>query len=326
MKQWQEFYGKQSNARVNANFVCAADELGLILVSGADAGEFLQNQLSNDIDFIDESRSQLSSYSTPKGRMLGIFRVIQISNGYLLITTRSMVLPLLEILYKYIVQAQVTLADASDYFARIALQTDHAEVIEHPLLPAQTGSVLQNDSVISLQLEPLGSQQRYLLMCLSADEAIELWHGFAAQLQVAGFNSWRLADIKAGLPAIYPQTMEQFVLQMANLGALDGVSFKKGCYPGQEIVARMQYLGKLKRRMFLARIDTNNLPLPGDELVAPGKTDVDGSGKIVDAEFDQDGVCHCLYIAQISKADTGNLQLLDQPQSKIKNLDLPYII
>jgi folate-binding protein YgfZ len=235
-----------------------------------------------------------------------------------------MVLPLLEILYKYIVQAQVTLADASDHFARIALQTDRVELIEHPLLPTEPGAVLQNDTVISLQLEPLGSQQRTLLMCLSADEAIELWQDFATQLQVAGFSSWRLADIKAGLPVIYPQTMEQFVLQMANLGVLGGVSFKKGCYPGQEIVARMQYLGKLKRRMFLARIDTDNLPLPGDELVTPGKSDADGSGKIVDAEFDPDGVCYCLYIAQISKADAGNLQLLDQPQSRIENLDLPY--
>ena len=325
MKQWQEFNEQQGDGtRVSENFVCAADELGLILVTGADARDFLQNQLSNDIDFIDESCSQISSYSTPKGRMLGIFRVIQVSNGYLLITAKSMVLPLLEKLYRYIVQTQVNLADASDYFARIALQTDRAEVIEHPLLPAKPGAVLQNDSVISLQLESLGSQQRYLLMCLSADEAIELWRSFAAQLQVAGFSSWRLADIKAGLPAIYPQTTEQFVLQMANLGALGGVSFKKGCYPGQEIVARMQYLGKLKRRMFLARLETDSLPLPGDELVALGKTEIDGSGKVVDAEFDQDGVCHCLYIAQISKANTGSLQLLKQPLSRIQNVDLPY--
>ena len=325
MKQWQEFSEKDSrDTRDSENFVCAADELGLILVNGADARDFLQNQLSNDIDFIDESSSQISSYSTPKGRLLGIFRVIQISNGYILITARSMVLPLLEKLYKYIVQAQVTLADASDYFARIALQTDRTEVIEHPLLPAKPGAVLQNDSVISLQLEPLGAQQRYLLMCLSADEAIGLWRSFATQLQVTGFSSWRLADIKAGVPVIYPQTSEQFVLQMANLGQLGGVSFQKGCYPGQEIVARMQYLGKLKRRMFLAQLETDNLPLPGDELVNQGKTDVDGSGKIVDAEFDRDGVCHCLYIAQINKADAGTLQLLKQPQVKIENLELPY--
>jgi folate-binding protein YgfZ len=324
MKQWQEFSARQSDICVSENFVCAADELGLIMVSGADARDFLQNQLSNDIDFIDESRSQISSYSTPKGRMLGIFRVVQISNGYILITARTMVLPLLETLYKYIVQTQVTLADASDYFARIALQTDLAEVIEHPLLAAQPGAVLQNDSVISLQLDALGSQRRYLLMCLSAEEAIELWCGFANQLQVAGFTSWRLAEIKAGMPAIYPQTAEQFVLQMANLGVLDAVSFKKGCYPGQEIVARMQYLGKLKRRMFLARLETDSLPLPGDELVTRGKIEIDGSGKVVDAEFDQDGVCHCLYIAQISKADAGSLQLLKQPQVAIQNVDLPY--
>ena len=324
MKQWLEFSEKQSSTRVSEDFVCAGDELGLILVNGADARDFLQNQLSNDIDFIDESHSQISSYSTPKGRMLGIFRVVQISNGYILITARSMVLPLLETLYRYIVQAQVTLADASDYFARIALQTNRNEVIGHSLLPARSGEVLQNDTVISLQLEPLGTQQRFLILCLSADEAIDLWTDFSRQLQVAGFSSWRLADIKAGLPAIYPQTTEQFVLQMANLGALGGVSFKKGCYPGQEIVARMQYLGKLKRRMFLARIETDTLPLPGDELVNQGKTDIDGSGKVVDAEFDQDGVCHCLYIAQISKADAGTLQLLNQSQSRIENVELPY--
>jgi folate-binding protein YgfZ len=324
MKQWQEFSTKQSDTRVSENFICAADELGLILVNGVDARDFLHNQLSNDIGFIDESHSQISSYSTPKGRLLGIFRVIQISNGYILITARSMVLPLMERLYKYIVQAQVTLADASDFFARMTLQTDRAEVIEHPLLPAEPGAVLQNDSVISLQLEPLGPQQRYLIMCLSADEAIKLWESFSLQLQLAGFSSWRLADIKAGMPVIYPQTMEQFVLQMANLGVLNGVSFKKGCYPGQEIVARMQYLGKLKRRMFLARIETDSLPLAGDELVTRGKTDIDGSGKVVDAEFDQDGVCHCLYIAQISKAEADNLQLLNQPLSRIHNVDLPY--
>lgn len=326
MKRWQAFPGKQRVQRVTQNFLCAGDELGLILVNGPDAQDFLQNQLSNDIDFIDESRFQLSSYSTPKGRLVGIFRIIQINNGYLLVTNRSMILPLLERLYHYIVGAEVTLADASDYFARFLLQTDQAEILEHALLPQEPGGVLQNDSVISLQLEALGEQRRFLLMCLSADEAIELWNGFASKLQVARFGAWRLSEIKSGIPAIYPDTSEEFVLQMANLGFLDAVSFKKGCYPGQEIVARMQYLGKLKRRMFLARLDTTELPAAGDELVSEGKSEADGSGKVVDAEFDGDGVCHCLYIAQIAKAEAGSLRLLKQPETKIQNLDLPYPI
>jgi len=326
MKPWEEFTSKQSSTLVGADFICAADELGLILVSGEDANEFLQNQLSHDINLIDESGFQLSSYSTPKGRMLGIFRVIQISNGYLLLTTRSMVLPLLEQLFKFIVQSRVALADASDYFAMIGIQTDHLKLNGLPVMPAEPGMVVQNDSVISLQLEPLGSQQRYLLMYLSADKAIATWDKLAPQLQVAGYSSWQLSEIRAGIPVIYPQTSEEFVLQMANLGALGGVSFKKGCYPGQEIVARMQYLGKLKRRMFLARIETDCLPLPGDDLVTKGKTVVDGSGKVVDAEFDQEGICHCLYIAQIAKAEAGSLELLKQPESRIENVDLPYAL
>jgi hypothetical protein len=326
MKQWQEFAAKQSTAQATDNFICAADEWGLILVNGADATDFLQNQLSNDIHLIDENHYQLSSYSTPKGRLVGIFRIIRISNGYILVTARSMVLPLLERLYRYIVQAQVTVADASDYFARIALQTDAAAVIQHPLLPDSAGSVWQNDSVISLQLEPLAGQRRFVLLCLAADEAIDLWNEFARQLQVAGFDALRLSEIKAGIPVIYPETSEDFVLQMANLGVLDGVSFKKGCYPGQEIVARMQYLGKLKRRMYLARLDTEQLPQPGDALVVEGKTEIDGSGIVVDAQFDQHGVCYCLYIAQIAKADAGKLRLLSQPAVGPHNLDLPYPI
>ena len=324
MKQWQEFIEAQPRPLVEENFICDASDLGLILVTGDDAEHFLQNQLSHDVSLIDEESHQLSSYSTPKGRMLGIFRVVQISNGYILVAPRASVHPLMQRLHHYIVQARVNLADASDHFARFAMHTDSAEIAGHPLLPREPGQTLQNDSLISLQLEPYSNQRRYLVMCLAEEEAIDLWNSFAAHLQPAAFDAWRLADIRAGIPTIYPETAEEFVLQMANLTALNGVSFKKGCYPGQEIVARMQYLGKLKRRMFLARIETGQLPQPGDELVASGKQEADGSGKVVDAAFDSSGDCYCLYIAQIAKAESGGLQLLAQPESKIENLDLPY--
>ncbi len=324
MKHWQQFAARHSDARSNANFVCDAEPLGLILVSGADARDFLQNQLSNDIGLIDETRLQLSSYSTPKGRMLGIFRVIQVSNGYLLLTVKSMVPPLLERLFHFVVQSRVQLADASDYFARIALVTDNPRVLEHELLPREAGAVLQTDSVIAMQLEPLGPQRRFMFMCLNGSGAIELWEQFAARLDTADFDSWRLSEIRAGIPAIYPATSEEFVLQMANLGALGGVSFRKGCYPGQEIVARMQYLGKLKRRMFLAELDTARLPRPGDELVNDGGLEADGSGTVVDAEFDTEGLCHCLYVAQIARAEAGSLRLLAQPDTRIRNVALPY--
>jgi hypothetical protein len=324
MKHWQEFGERHSDILASENFVCDADALGVILVSGPDAGEFLQNQVSSDIGQLDESRLQLSSYSTPKGRMVGIFRVVQVSNGYLLLTVKPMVLPVLERLYHYIVQSDVKLADASDYFARMALVTDNPQLLGDESLPREPGEVLQTDSTIAMQLEPLGAQRRFLLMCLNGAGAIELWRHYAELLQVADFKSWRLAEIRAGIPVIYPRTREEFVLQMTNLGVLGGVSFKKGCYPGQEIVARMQYLGKLKRRMFLAELETDRLPQPGDELVVEGKRQADGSGMVVDAEFDPEGLCHCLYVAQISRAESGSLRLLDQPDTVIGNVELPY--
>jgi folate-binding protein YgfZ len=191
-------------------------------------------------------------------------------------------------------------------------------------LPNEPNAVLQNDSVISLQLNQLGDQHRYLFLCLSLDEAKSLWQQFSVDLDIANFESWRLSDIRAGIPNIYPQTVEQFVLQMSNLDLLDGVSFKKGCYPGQEIIARMHYLGKLKRRLFLATLETSQCPLPGDEICTKAATSVDGSGMVVDAVIDDKGICHCLYIAQIKKANKQSLCLVNQPMVSLNRADLPY--
>jgi folate-binding protein YgfZ len=326
MQDWQTFIDTQSAKMLSENFLCDASELGLILVNGEGAESFLQNQLSNDISHIGEDRFQLSGYSTAKGRMLSIFQVIRISNGFILITPFSMVDSLLQRLQMFVVQAKVTLANASGHFARFAIQTDKQEVINHPLLPVNEGAVIQNDSIISLQFSNLNSQKRYLVLCLSPDEAKSLWGEFGKNLQVAHFGAWRLSQIKSGIPTIYPQTSEEFVLQMANLDLLEGVSFKKGCYPGQEIIARMHYLGKLKRRLFLTSFETDKCPLPGDEISTRGVESADGSGKVVDAVIDDTGLCHCLYIAQIQKAVAEKLCLLNQPQIKIASIAMPYTV
>ena len=324
MKEWQTFVETQASAMKTSNFICDASELGLILVTGEDAENFLQNQFSNDIGHIDESRFQLSSYSTPKGRLLAIFQIVQISNGYLLITPLSLVESLLQRLQMFVIQAKVNLANASDHFARIVLQTDNNNVTQHPLLAQQAGQVLQGETVISLQFNGINNENRYLVLCLSFDEAKSLWEEFSQDLAVASFDAWRLSEIRAGMPVIYPQTSEEFVLQMSNLDLLDGVSFKKGCYPGQEIVARMHYLGKLKRRMFLTTLETDQCPAPGDEISAKGAESADGSGKVIDAVSDNDGLCHCLYVAQIKKAANNELCLLDQPQVVLTPVELPY--
>ena len=324
MKDWQAFAETPSVTIEASNFICDASETGLILVTGEDAESFLQNQFSNDISLIDETRFQLSSYSTPKGRLLAIFKVVKISNGYLLITPISLVEPLLKRLQMFVIQARVNLADASGHFVRFAIQTGNSQITGHPLLASQTGQVKAGESVISLQFSSVNGENRYLVMCLSIDEAKLLWDEFSHHLKVASFDAWRLSEIKAGMPIVYPQTSEEFVLQMSNLDLLEGVSFKKGCYPGQEIVARMHYLGKLKRRMFLTTLKTDLCPLPGDEIARKGAESADGSGKVVDAVADNNGLCHCLYIAQINKVENNELCLLSQPQLDMAVDELPY--
>ena len=258
--------------------------------------------------------------------MLAIFQVIRIANGFILITPRAMVETLLQRLQMFVVQSKVNLADASGHFNRFALQTDNTAVTENPLLARQETGVIQNDSLISLQLGSLGRQKRFLVLCLSPDETQSLWNEFSQHLSVANFAAWRLSQIKCGIPTIYPQTSEEFVLQMTNLDLLEGVSFKKGCYPGQEIIARMHYLGKLKRRLFLSRFKSDKCPLPGDDIIACGADAPDGSGKVVDAVIDHSGQCHCLYVAQIKKAINNELCLFEQSSITVKSIEMPYSV
>ncbi len=326
MNDWQEFIQSQSIDPQDDEYICAADELGLLLVNGEDASSFLQNQLSNDIDLIDENCFQLSAYSTPRGRMLGIFRIVKIENGYILIMPISILPTVLQRLQMFIIRARVTLADASAHFSRFAIQSGQQSVIRNTMLPDEPGKVIQTDSLISLHLGEVNHLSRFLLLDLSIDELKSIWKTFSALLPVNDFKNWRLSEIKAGIPVIYPETSEEFVAQMSNLNLLDGINFRKGCYPGQEIIARMQYLGKLKRRMFLAQLGTDNCPEAGDDMTTQGSQVADGSGKIVDAIIDQHGQCFCLFIAQIAKTSSQKLQLLKQPEIKIQLLDLPYHI
>ena len=325
MQAWSEFLSKQPiQALQHNNTLSALDETGLLYVGGDDASDFLQKQLSNDILKIDQHRSQLSSISNAKGRMLGIFRVIQIDGGYLLVIPLSILDSIQQQLQKFVITARVILADISDSFARFSVTTDQHELTASDRFPAELNQVYQSDSLISLRLPAAEGRSRYLFLSNDAEEAIQLWSQLANRLQINDASNWRLQDIEAAIPNLYPATQGAFVLQMSNLQAIDGVSFKKGCFPGQEVVARMQYLGTLKRRMYLAEIDSETCPQAGDELCSLGTDKKDGSGKVVDAILTGDGKCLMLFIAQIAKTDANQLQLFDRPELSIRLRSLPY--
>jgi len=327
MQQWQQFIKTQKAGDVcETEFITDLNDLGLILITGDDAESFLQNQLSNDISDLSETAVQFSSFSSPKGRMYAIFRVIRIDNGFILITARQIQLDVMQRLHKFILMSKVSIADANGHFVRVGVVSNNQDIQQITEFSPTEQMVEQSDSLIVINVGKLENQHRYILLGLDFNEIKKVWTELAKTLQITDFKSWRLSEINSGIPVILNPTSEAFVLQMSNLDQLNGVSFKKGCYPGQEIVARMHYLGKLKRRMFLASLQTEVCPKAGDELMLKGAETASGNGKVVDAVIDSKGLCQMLYIAQINKVETNSLCLPDQPEIEIKNRSLPYQI
>jgi hypothetical protein len=137
-----------------------------------------------------------------------------------------------------------------------------------------------------------------------------------------GASAWSLLEIMSGQPCITTETYQEFVPQMVNLDVIDGVSFTKGCYPGQEIVARVRYLGKIKRKMFLAYAENSKLPQPNAPLYR-GDDKSATTGNVVAAAPGPDGGCYLLCVLELSHVESG-IYLDSECSQPIKLMDLPY--
>ena len=323
MQAWQDYMANQtlSNAPVSDCAITDLSHLGVIRVSGSNKLEFLQGQLTNDIDKVSETHSQLSSYCSPKGRMLASFRILQLGNDLLLLLPMELLEPTLKRLSMFVLRADVQLKDVSDELKRVEISGGCASDLLPIDPPAADNDAVSHDEYTIVRIP--GDRPRYLVIsdcdCMEA-----LWEEAKQVATPTSRESWALLDIRAGIPTVYESTKEAFVPQMANLQLIDGVSFTKGCYTGQEVVARMQYLGKLKRRMYRAKIDTGQTPTPGTELYSPTDASGQGSGKIVDAALSPDGGYEVLLITPISCAEANDLRLGDESGPAIEILDMPY--
>ena len=295
--------------------------LGLIRVSGEDAETFLQGQFTNDVRALTPDHSQLSSYCSPKGRMLAGFRLFRFGGDICIQLPRPRLPAVLQRLRMFVLRSKATLEDASDSLVQAGLSGECAFAMLGDLAPPAADEVIQENGLCIVRLA--GDRPRFLLTGLP-DRIRELWRHASHRARPANPETWRLLDIRAGIPSIHEETVEAFVPQMINLQLINGVSFTKGCYTGQEIVARMQYLGKLKRRMYRVRLDTATCPLPGDELVSPDSESGQGAGRIVTAAPAPDGGCEALAVVEISVADAGDVRLGDSAGPALEFLDLPY--
>lgn len=295
---------------------------GLIQFSGDDAPSFLQSQLSCDIREINQQKAQHGSYCTPKGRALASFLLWQQDDNFFMQLPVSLCASIQKRLSLFVLRANVRLNDTSDPLIRIGIAGQNAAA----LIKEATGltcsdqplRVIHNENITIL----VQAQNRIELIA-PVENAPTLWEHFTQGAKPVGTSCWDWQNIQSGIPVILPETQEQFLPQMINLDAIGGISFKKGCYPGQEIVARTQYLGKLKRRMFFAHIATTEAVKAGDELYSIDMEN-QSSGNIVNAASSPNGGYDILAVIQQSSVDSSRIhwRSLQGPVLQIKSL--PY--
>lgn len=309
---------------LNENILCDLSHYGLIRITGDDAEGFLQNQFCNDVRLVDSGQSQYNGYCNPKGRLLAFFRLLKQGENFYLRLPREVLEANLKRLRMYVLMSKVMLEDVSDervYFA--CAGPDAEQVLKQQLdaIPSGADEVTQQDGVSVIRC---GGTRPCFEILATTESARELWEKLAAVATPVGYGAWELLEIQTGIPEILPQTVEAFVPQMVNLQAIDALSFKKGCYPGQEIVARMHYLGKLKRRMYLAHVETDSPPAAGDNLYAEGSESGQGVGKVVRAESSPGGGVDLLAVIEISSAEQRVIRLNDVQGPQLQLLNLPY--
>lgn len=300
-------------------FFCTLSHEALLAVRGPDAGKFLQGQITCNVDYLSDARASLGARCTPKGRMQSSFRIMPESDGYLLAMASELIEPQLLDLKKYAVFSKSKLSDESAAWVRFGVHGGDGALVSLGFdLPRDADAVVRNDGLIALRV----SEDRAELWVPSG-QADGVRGRLAEQLSEGSLDEWLLGQVRAGIGQVFARTREEFIPQMINLQAVGGVSFKKGCYTGQEIVARMQYLGKLKRRLYRLSSGPGPLPQPGTELFSP----VHGSsvGNVVLAAPATAGN-ELLAVVQADAVEDGNLHLgaADGPALRLEAL--PYTL
>jgi tRNA-modifying protein YgfZ len=276
-------------------------EYGVIRATGEDAADFLHNLLSNDVKNLASDGVRFAGLCTAKGRLLATFHIWYDGPDVLLAVSADILAAILKKLSMYILRSKVKLSEADVVLLGLS-GTQAADVVREVF--GVSPQPMQTAAVIGGQLLGLGADR--FLLALAPEPACNTWTKLVAKAQPAGAATWRRVEIAAGQPRVVAATQEAFVPQMVNMEApaVGGVSFSKGCYPGQEIVARTQYLGKVKRRMYRAHMDT---PLsPGTDVFTP-ESGEQHCGALVTVAPAPGGGYDCLLVVQSSGAEAGEV-------------------
>lgn len=271
--------------------------LAAIDVTGGDAASFLQGQFCNDVAALTSPGGQRTGFCSPKGRLLAAPVLQQLTHHHRLLLPLDLVGSFLQRIRMFVLRADVTFTLRED-LGVFGVYDDEAAVLASIglSLPRTPGEVTEHDHT-SAMLWDQHERERWLVVAPISQ---------LGDVPADDIGRWRLDDIRAGLPSVVAATREAFVPQMLNFAAVEALSFTKGCYPGQEIVARTQYLGKLKKHMQRFVAASGELPQPGDVLGEAGSAD---AGEVVDAMRTGDGGIEALVVVRKERAADASLPL-----------------
>ena len=308
-----------SALQLPASGVARLEHLGVIEASGEDAIRFLNGQLSNDLNQLAPSQASLAAFCSAKGRMQASFVAIKRDNGdVLLVCSADLLAPTLKRLSMFVMRAKAKLRDASADFAVYGLLGQSTTGLDadaaSPWSAANTGEA----SVV--QLYPAQGLARQLWIAPANTPA-------PAEVALA-LADWQSSEVLSGVATVSAAVAEAFVPQMLNFESVGGVSFKKGCYPGQEVVARSQFRGTLKRRAYIARLAPSDSDAPvaaGQELFSSQDLE-QPCGLVVQAARSAQGPWLAIVSMQTSAAEAGNLHLGRPGGPALALLPLPYAL
>ena len=307
-------------AAQNGTIIADLSQLGLVAFSGEETVAFLQGQLTNDVRQLQPDTAQWNGYCSPKGRLLGNFLMWRQGEDIVLQMSGDIRESVQKKLAMFIMRSKTKARDASDEQVRLVIAGPQAIAGVKAAFGAVPAAPMQVVSTDSGHVIRVGDNK--LVLSVSPDSVERVWRALTPSATPVGSPVWDGLRLNAGIPMITAATQDQFVPQMVNLEVIGGVSFQKGCYTGQEIVARSQYLGKIKRRMFLVHVDSD--AAPGEGLYS---ADVDGQaiGMVVNAAPASQGGTDLLAVVQVEIAKTSPLHLRapDGPLLTLKPLPYP---
>lgn len=278
--------------------------LGFLRISGADAKNFLQNLTSNDVAHLDENAAQYNSICSPKGRMLANFLVFRMDGDYILQMPKTMLDQVKKRLSMYILRSRVSIVDAE--LSALGISGDALP----DSIPQSVMGVGRIDSAVAIRL----SDSRFEIVT-DHENAERLIETYPATRCAPPY--WERLEILEGIPVVLPETEGLFVPQMMNFELIGGVSFQKGCYPGQEIVTRTHFLGKTKRRMVLAHVDSGIEPSPGEDIFCG----LDATGTVARVAPSPEGGFDILAVIHIEHREN---ELRLNSGSVLHLMQLPY--